>query len=330
MGVAPAAAGASIHPVPYTALGDSYSAGEGNGPFDGECHRAVRADSAYPRILPTLIGYISAPSFHACTGAVTADVWKRPQPHKQGQATQTDYLRRRDRLVTLTVGGNDLHFSEIIVECLLRLDCTESSLAREVDTDVTTIGPKLVNVYSQVRARMDPAGDLLVAGYPHLFSLGPDAGCNPLISPEESAWIDRLIDRGNARIAAAVKAARLRDGNVFYVNVTGNFAGHELCSPDPWLYSIKLSLEDGLKHLVQGSYHPTKSGQSAYAAAFAAFLRRPAVRSALTAHRSPRSACSASSPDPGSWSRGPLRIGARRERSSAPKRACRQAGGARP
>jgi hypothetical protein len=287
--VAPAGAAASVAPVPYTALGDSYSAGEGNDPFDGSCHRAERADSAYPRILPSLVGYIGAANFHACTGAVTADIWKRPQPGRRGQATQTDYLSHSDRLVTLTVGGNDLHFASIIAECLFRFDCTESALAREVNTDLGTIGPKLVDVYARVRAAMNPAGYLVVASYPHLFTLGPDAGCNPLISPRESAWIDRLVDRGNAKIAAAVRAARVSNANVSYVDVTDEFAGHELCTDDPWLHGLKLSLHEG-PNLAQGSYHPTRSGQRAYAAAIGAFLRRPGVRSALTTIPTPRSA----------------------------------------
>ena len=111
--VTPAAV-ARVAPIPYTALGDSYSAGEGNDPFDGSCHRAERADSAYPRILPGLVGYLGAPSFHACTGAVTADVWQRHQPGKRGQLAQTAYVRPTDKLVTLTIGGNDLHFSSIL------------------------------------------------------------------------------------------------------------------------------------------------------------------------------------------------------------------------
>ena len=59
------------------------------------------------------------------------------------------------------------------------------------------------------------------------------------------------------------------------------FAGHELCTNDPLLHGLKLSIHEG-PNLVQGSYHPTRRGQLAYASAFAAFLNRPAARSALT------------------------------------------------
>jgi hypothetical protein len=267
--------------VSYVALGDSYSSGEGNGPFDGNCHRAERSDSAYPRILPNLVDYLSAPSFHACTGAVTADVWRRPQPNREKQKIQTDYLSPSTKLVTLTIGGNDLGFSSIVAECLLPTDCTESALADEVRAGLATIGAKLVNAYERVRASMDPSGYLVVAGYPHLFTSGPNSDCKPFISSREAAWIDSLIDSGNAKIAAAVRTARQRSGNVSYVNVADDFAGHELCSEDQWLYGLHVAFDEG-PTLIKGSYHPTRAGQHAYATAFAAFLKRPMIRAAIT------------------------------------------------
>ncbi len=276
-----ASAAAGAPRISYVALGDSYSAGEGNGPFDGSCHRAQRGDSAYPRILPGLVGYLAPPSFHACTGAVTADVWRRAQPNRDGQKVQTRYLGPRTELATLTIGGNDLHFSSIVAECLLPTDCTESDLADEVRAGLTTIGPRLVNTYERVRAQMDPAGYLVVAGYPHLFVSGPDSDCKPFISSREATWIDSLVDSGNTKIAAAVRAARLRSGNVAYVNVSGGFAGHELCSEDQWLYGLHADFDEG-PTLIKGSYHPTRAGQRAYANAFATFLRKPAIRTVLT------------------------------------------------
>lgn len=273
---------AAAAPVHYVSLGDSYSSGEGNGPFDGNCHRARSSDAAYPRILPNLVHYVGAPEFHACTGAVTADVVARPQPKRTAQRRQVEYLNDASRLVTLTIGGNDLGFSSIVLHCLLPTNCTHSSLADRVDEGLATIQPKLARTYEIVRESMDPGGVLLVAGYPHLFVAGPAAGCQLLISAEEAAWIDSLVDAGNARIAAAVRAARRADGNVFYVEVADEFAGHELCSPFPWLHGIAVSRHEGL-NLFQGSYHPKQRGQRAYATAIAAFLRRPAIREEIEA-----------------------------------------------
>jgi lysophospholipase L1-like esterase len=271
------AAGAVVTPLHYVALGDSYSSGEGNGPFDGNCHRALAADSAYPRILPSLVNYLGAPEFHACTGAMSADVVSRAQPKRGAQKRQVDYLSPNSRLVTLTIGGNDLGFSSIIATCLLPTDCTHSKLAERVSEGLTTIQAKLTQVYERVRESMDPHGYLVFSGYPHLFIAGPAAGCKHFISAQEAAWIDSLVDAGNVRIAAAVRAARRADANVAYVNVVDDFAGHELCSLNPWLYGIKFSLHEGI-NLVQGSYHPTVQGQRAYAVAIAASLRTHRLR----------------------------------------------------
>jgi lysophospholipase L1-like esterase len=289
----PAVAAAQAAAIPYTALGDSYSSGEGNDPFDGSCHRAQPDDSAYPRILPSLVTYVTAPNFHACTGAVTADIWEHPQPHRRGQRTQTDYVSPTDRLVTITIGGNDLGFASVLLRCLLPDNCTTTKLGNvvpKVDGRLSAIQAHLERVYTAIRAAMDRSGYLVVAGYPHIFTPGPNSGCKHFISSGEAAWVNGTVDRANAKIEAAVASAQASAGNVFYVEVENEFDGHELCTDSPWLYGIAVSRHEG-PTLVKGSYHPTEKGQHAYATAFAAFLNRPGVRSALTACGPPRSAC---------------------------------------
>jgi lysophospholipase L1-like esterase len=280
--------------IPYVALGDSYSSGEGNGPFDGPCHRAKQPDAAYPRILPDLVSYLPpAPDFHACTGATTADIWERPQPHRRDQLAQLEYLSPVHKLVTISIGGNDLGFSRVLIRCLAPDNCTSTRIfpvVPKMEARLASIGPKLTNVYEDIRVLMDPDGYLVVAGYPHLFVAGEEGGCKLGISKAEAEWVNETVNRANGRIAAAVAAARARVGNVFYVDVRDQFAGHELCSKNSeWLYGLALSHHEG-PVLFKRSYHPTRAGQDAYAEAIAAFLNRPGVRCALT-RPSPRSAC---------------------------------------
>jgi hypothetical protein len=266
-------------PVPYVALGDSYSSGEGNGPFDGPCHRAQESGSAYPRMLPSLVSYLAPALFRACTGATVPDLLLRPQPKRGSQRVQLEYLSPSTKLVTLTIGGNDLGFDDIVKQCLLPGNCSNWKIADRVEAGLQTIKAQLVDAYTRIRGRMDPGGQLLVAGYPRLFVSG-DAGCKLFISDAEAEWMNSLVARGNRRIAEASRAARRQKGNVSYVDVTERFADHELCSENPWLYGIHLSADD--EHLIKGSYHPRKNGQAAYAAAFATLLRSPAIRTALT------------------------------------------------
>jgi hypothetical protein len=275
--LAPTAAGATA-PVSYVALGDSYSSGEGNGPFDGLCHRALHSDSAYPRMLPALVGYLAQPAFHACTGAEIDDVWLHPQAKRGDQRVQLDYVDGSTRLVTLTIGGNDLGFEDIVKQCLLPGNCSKWKIADRVEAGLQTIEAQLVDAYVRIRGRMDSGGQLLVAGYPRLFVSG-DAGCKLFISDAEAEWMNSLVTRGNRGIAEATRAARRQKGNVSYVDVAERFAGHELCSEEPWLYGIKLTAGDGI---YKGSYHPRPSGQAAYARAFATLLRSPAIRTTLT------------------------------------------------
>lgn len=269
-------------PVPYVALGDSFSSGEGNPPFDGSCHRAKQGDSAYPLMLPGLAVFpLAARGFHACTGAVIADVALRGQPHRRGQQAQVEYVDASTRLVTLTIGGNDVGFAQIVKRCLFRRDCTEGLLGEKVRERLATIRGRLAGAYRLIRERMDPGGYLLVAGYPRLFLPGPDAGCEKFISRKEAEWIDSLVIQGNTKVAKAVADATASAGNVAYVDVTERFAGHELCGEEEWLHELHFSLREGLNPF-KGSYHPTESGQHAYAEAFAGALRRPAIRAALT------------------------------------------------
>lgn len=275
--LAPAAASAAA-PIPYAALGDSFSSGEGNGPFDSKCHRAKGNDSAYPQMLPRLVGYLAPPSFHACTGAKIADVWQRPQPRRGNQEIQIDYLSDSTRLVTLTIGGNDLSFAPIVRLCLLPIiDCTKSKLARHISADLDTVKTRLAYTYTRIRERMDPGGLLIVAGYPRLFAQA-DAGCQHFITSKEAKWMNSLVEKGNRRIVEAVGAADAQSNNVSYVDVTERFADHGLCNKEPWLYGIKPAASRGL---IKGSYHPRPSGQKAYADAFATYLRQPAIQTAL-------------------------------------------------
>lgn len=127
----------------YLALGDSYSAGEGLGPFQGatqgispdtnvdSCHRSTTR--AYAEVLPLrsgghplyLGGASSNRSFRACAGAVIRDIFARKRGGRPYVAAQVllGTVPRNPSLVTITIGGNDVLFSSIIGSCFLVTDC---------------------------------------------------------------------------------------------------------------------------------------------------------------------------------------------------------------
>lgn len=86
---------------------------------DSDCYRST---IAWPEQLRSQVqaSQASQPltfTFAACSGATTVDV----------RAYQLDMITKRTDLVTMTIGGNDLGFSEVITTCLTvrmtRRDC---------------------------------------------------------------------------------------------------------------------------------------------------------------------------------------------------------------
>jgi lysophospholipase L1-like esterase len=97
------AAGASSRIVEYVALGDSYAAGLGAGPpYNGAC---LQSAEGYPALLES--ERIDLETNAICSGATTSEVAK----------TQLSELSRDTRLVTITVGGNDLGVSHVASVC---------------------------------------------------------------------------------------------------------------------------------------------------------------------------------------------------------------------
>ena len=102
------------------ALGDSYSAGEGAGPYlDGtdvagdEC---LRSNQAYGPLLDTdkRLGTLT---FVACSGASTIDLLRanHEYPLEHGQIGA---IPAPTKTVTLTIGGNDAGFSSVLISCI--------------------------------------------------------------------------------------------------------------------------------------------------------------------------------------------------------------------
>jgi len=107
------------HPEPiYLALGDSYSAGEGLGPFlpgSGSCDRSPKS---YPEIVAHHIGDVKL-KFLACSAATIAQI------DQQVSVLPSNTLHHVE-ITTVTAGGNDLPFSGLITACVGAVNSTTS------------------------------------------------------------------------------------------------------------------------------------------------------------------------------------------------------------
>lgn len=101
----------------YAALGDSYAAGIGVGALESasDATECSRYDGGYPRKVQSIVNAENF-QFVACSGDVSKDVVE-----KQGFKLQnTDPFRNEKKfdLITVSAGGNDVGFSDVLENCL--------------------------------------------------------------------------------------------------------------------------------------------------------------------------------------------------------------------
>ncbi|MGW1890979.1 SGNH/GDSL hydrolase family protein [Streptomyces sp. NPDC002004] len=221
----------------YVALGDSYSSGVGAGSYDSSSGSCKRSTKAYPALWAAAHSPSSF-SFTACSGARTGDVL----------ANQLGPLSASTGLVSITIGGNDAGFSDVMTTCVTGSDSTCLNRIAQAKAYVdSTLPGQLDQVYSAIRSKA-PAAHVVVLGYPRFYQL--NGSCVAGLSETKRAAINDAAVYLNS--ATAKRAANHGFG---FADVTSSFTGHEICSGSPWLHSL-----DWLN--IGQSYHPTAAGQS--------------------------------------------------------------------
>jgi lysophospholipase L1-like esterase len=226
---------ASAAPGRYVALGDSYSSGTGAGSYgsSGSCKRSA---NSYPQLWANANGPSSF-AFVACSGAVTSDVL-----NSQVSAVTSDTA-----LVTISIGGNDAGFADVMTDCNLGSDSSCVSRNQEAQNFArTTLPGRLDNVYNQIRSRA-PGARVVVLGYPHIYQL--NGSCWVGLSETKRAAINQSSD-----VLASVTSGRAAAHGFTFVDARSSFSGHEICaSGTRWLNSVTWPVDE--------SYHPNASGQ---------------------------------------------------------------------
>jgi hypothetical protein len=181
--VPPAEPGAE--PDAYVALGDSFT----SGPFipvpQLDPAGCLRSDHNYPHLVQAALGL---PRFRdvSCSGASTDDM-TQPQDVTPGPANppQLDALDEGTAIVTLGIGGNDMGFLSIGINCASLLPvgtpCQDRYVVNGVDEisrRITETGPKVAAVLQAIHDRAPDARVLVVNYLPIL----PEANAyNPLL-----------------------------------------------------------------------------------------------------------------------------------------------------
>ncbi|WP_353829214.1 SGNH/GDSL hydrolase family protein [Agromyces sp. SYSU T0242] len=226
----------------YAAVGDSFAAGAGGGSYlDTTCDRSSKS---YPMLLDGDADK-SLVAFPACSGADTSDV-----------IAQAAAVPATAKLITVTVGGNDVGFADVMQDCfvLRNTSCQASIDAGAAIAASPGFTQSIVSVVETLRAQA-PGATVIVTGYPLLFWEN-SSGVNP-----KYAYADEVNDE-TVVLNDVIQAAAESSGAVF-VDVEDDFAGHGIGSSSPWITDYVLLN-------FTSAFHPNPSGYVAYAAAIRA------------------------------------------------------------
>ena len=268
----------------YVAMGDSFSSGEGNPPFEAgtatssnDCHRSY---AAYPRVLQNDVSlHLGATAFTACSGATTSTVLNGGSGHgtwDEGPQTQT--LSADTQIVTITIGGNDIGFSDFASACVLSTcDSSTSIYATTMGKINNNLPGALKNLYERVL--MDaPNTKVYVIDYPHV---APSAGTG-VNDPSNTGCLylyggsthwgngraaHEVVNTIDSAISDEVTAVQQEDGDYAYRlhYVSSNdpsspFAGHTVCDTgDSYFQNVNVGAENAAY-----VFHPNANGQLAY------------------------------------------------------------------
>ncbi|MEH3053105.1 MAG: SGNH/GDSL hydrolase family protein [Patulibacter minatonensis] len=240
--------------------GDSYSSGVGasGDNYGGTCLRNKRTWGEVYANLARAKGLTVNVNNVACGGGVVKDL------DGQMAAVNSD-----TDLVLVTIGGNDVGFANIVIQCFTPVvsDAARCKSAVEAGkAKVPSVESAALERLTTLRGKLRPGAKVAVASYPYLAN--PNTYLlSTLFSPKYDAGkgARELGDLGDQTILSAAAKANAAAGYqyVTFVPVKDRFVGHEpnqdpyVTNPNRWVNEFDLA----------GPYHPNDAGYAAMGAA---------------------------------------------------------------
>ncbi|MGI9027247.1 MAG: SGNH/GDSL hydrolase family protein [Candidatus Saccharimonadales bacterium] len=292
------AAGEKESLLEYLALGDSFASGEGAFNYrlgtdvrepQNTCHLS---NFSYPYLLARRTGRNSAQSV-ACSGAKMRDVTnynytdllaqskgKADPSHDEtilnnylpGYRPQVNFVdRNKPDIVTVSISGNDIGFSKIILACLAPDTCYSSPQERlDLVHTINTTYDRLVTTFESIKYGASTQARIYALGYP--FLADPDGNCavNVRLNKAEIQFANQVVSYLNSVIQQAAAKA-----GVSYINLEHALNGYRLCETvssrvavngvtagDDKTFSIPLGNDYTLDGYFAGreTFHPNQKG----------------------------------------------------------------------
>lgn len=276
------------------------------------CHRSRSSYQA--QVFETLQGqghfagqdYSSA----ACSGAVESDLYSNNSggngegPQAQTTPDGPDDAHPYDRippdasLITMSMGGNDVGFADVLTNCVTHgmagSGCMDSEAIRARMASVYGTADTVGTLEAQIaRIRQQhPDARIVIMGYPPLFAEKPltktVTAYDPLtgqpiqytlpqwngsgMTVEQQRWANEQAAQINEHIKQMCA-----DTGVEFVDPTSLFVGpgydHRIGSDDPWINGLSAGSPSGDWTINSASFHPNQKGHDAQAGLLLQIIR---------------------------------------------------------
>ncbi len=295
-------------PLVIVSLGDSFSSGEGvrdeagntfffgqTLPFEQKVNNADwiahRSQKSWPAQLKiseneTALDYKNENWFFAAASGATTEHITNNQPvtvrrngmegiallPPQISVFETEALKNSPPdYVTLTIGGNDAEFTNII--SIAATNFFNASALPDTIAGVWErfyaeggIRDSIYNVYKEIHQKTEGKSTILVAGYPKLLAPGGDGF---LFSQSDAAIINQAVSEFNVQINAIVEQCKQEGMDIHFIPVEEAFDNHGAYAEDAYINPIILSIQsedlDETSTASSYSVHPNQKGAAKYA-----------------------------------------------------------------
>jgi hypothetical protein len=258
------AAGASA--ATYTALGDSYAAGplipnQSLNPLG-----CLRSDHNYAHLTAAAKGLTLTDV--SCSGATTNDMTETQNVEPGPNPPQFNGLGAGTDIVSVTIGGNDIGFTEIIESCITYnpfstpcKDKYDPGGKDQLAERIAGAAPKVAAALQGIHTR-SPNARVFVVNYPDILPSG--SGCWPTIplSFGDVPYLHATEERLNSMLATTAAA-----NGATIVDWYATSVGHDACkgSSTRWVEPL-------IPGELAAPVHPNKAGMAGGAAAFEAAI----------------------------------------------------------
>lgn len=210
----------------------------------------------------------------SCSGAKTDDLYTPYVGDAGTNPAQLDAVTADTDVVMFQLGGNDIHFSDIVDECTnlnpFASTCKSHFTAGGVDrvsADIVATAPKIDAGLQAIRAR-GPQAKIFVLGYPQIVPAS-GSGCWPQVPflSADTTWFRAKTVELNAMLAQRAAA-----NGAVYVDLYTPSSGHDACrnSETRWVEAL-------VPGNTAAPFHPNMTGMQGFAAAAVATMRAHGV-----------------------------------------------------